>query len=639
MKKIKKCLVMLSIIIGILVLTTIKSNASSSSSDLYLNNLNFDVKINTNGSMEVTETWDIDISDTNTLYKTFEMDSSRFTNITDVKVKEVTKSGAEENFTKINQEMYHVTKNCYYGLINKNGDFEIAWGVGLDHSHKTKKYKISYIVEGAINNCQDCSELYWQFVGKDFEISAKKITGTITLPANASNKENIRVWGHTEGLNGEIYAINENTIEFNINKFRSGRFVEVRIAIPKEIFIYSSRYSPTLALQNIIEEETKWAGEANARRTAKENTIKTIVGIVIVICIIIDIVVIKRIIDKIKKIPTMRKYKPTQEFEYYREIPDENMVPAEAVFIIKQVKSSLEPTDLGKVFSATLLDLSLKNFIQFEAIDKKNINIKISENYNIDQLTNESEKVVFNFILDTCKNKNCITIKQLEKYIKAHSSMILDLKTKIDNNTIKSIENNGVYDKKEIEKYNNYIAGIVGYIFIAILGVITSVSLCIVTESLKILIAIIPISVLSIICIVLNAIIISKLNIYTQKGVDEHEKLKGLKKFMEDFSMLDKREIPELVLWEKYLVYATAFGIAEKVLKQLKVVYPEVMQMDNFNTGIYIGMMMNTDFSSSFSHSISSAMSSTYSSGSGGGGGFSGGGGRWTAEVAGGGGR
>lgn len=117
----------------------------------------------------------------------------------------------------------------------------------------------------------------------------------------------------------------------------------------------------------------------------------------------------------------------------------------------------------------------------------------------------------------------------------------------------------------------------------------------------------------------------------------------GLKKYMEDFSMLDKREVLEIAIWEKFLVYATAFGIADKVLKQLKIVYQELGQNFDIDTYPYMYLMMNTNFSSSFSSAMDSAFSSvysstyssTYSSGSGFGGGFSGGGGggRWPEEV------
>ena len=93
--------------------------------------------------------------------------------------------------------------------------------------------------------------------------------------------------------------------------------------------------------------------------------------------------------------------------------------------------------------------------------------------------------------------------------------------------------------------------------------------------------------------------------------------------------------MPELVIWEKFLVYATVFGIADKVLKQLKIVYPNIDETLNVNTYTYMYLMMNTNFSSSFSSAVSTSISSTYSSGTGGGGGFSGGGGGGgrTAEV------
>ena len=100
--------------------------------------------------------------------------------------------------------------------------------------------------------------------------------------------------------------------------------------------------------------------------------------------------------------------------------------------------------------------------------------------------------------------------------------------------------------------------------------------------------------------------------------------------------MLDKRDIPEIVIWEHFLVYATAFGIADKVIKQLKAVYKELGRSFEFDDSSgYMYFMISNNFGPSFANSMSSAFSSaytsayssTYSSGSGSGGGFSGGGG------------
>ena len=150
---------------------------------------------------------------------------------------------------------------------------------------------------------------------------------------------------------------------------------------------------------------------------------------------------------------------------------------------------------------------------------------------------------------------------------------------------------------------------------------------------------IIPLAITTLIQLIVFSILLSKINVLTQKGVNENAKWKGLKKYMQDFSMLDKREIPEVVIWEKFLVYATAFGIADKVLKQLKMVYPNIEQEFNTNHYGYMYLMLHTNFSNSFSNAITTSMSTAYSSATGGGGGFSGGGGGRTEDGGGGGGR
>ena len=165
------------------------------------------------------------------------------------------------------------------------------------------------------------------------------------------------------------------------------------------------------------------------------------------------------------------------------------------------------------------------------------------------------------------------------------------------------------------------------------------------------LIEVIPLLICGILCSRLQ----KKTRNLTQKGANEQEQWKALERFMENFSLLDEREVPELVLWDKYLVYATAFGIADKVLKQLKIKYPELVD-DNYmisNNYMLVYMMSRYNFDRMLTSSMQkaynagvreraarqAAASSSYSSGGGGGGGFSGGGGRRRWPEAGMGGR
>lgn len=644
-KKIKKIITTLIFLILFIILGNTKSNAGS----LYLDNLDFDAKINQDGSMNVTETWDISISETNTLFKTFKTDNSKYSSITDVEVAEVT-NNAEKKFSKVDSLMYHVTKDCYYGMKNSDGNFEIAWGVGLDDSSATKTYKISYKVNDAIAKYQDYAELYWQFVGSDFEVSADKVTGTILLPQNASSKEDIKVWGHTEGLNGEIYATATNKIEFEVNNFRAGRYIEIRTLFPTAMITNSGRTYSRERLNEVIEKETVWANEANARRARAENAKKAGTVIFAIVVVIIDVWLLRSSIKIRKEASKKTKIKPSQELKYFREMPRKNATPAQAVYVYNEVLSTVSTNQMGNIFSATLLDLCLKKYIGFEEnpSNKKNIIIKILKKEADDKLE-KTEKVILQYIVGAAKGAEEITIKDVEKYMKAHSSNLVELKDDIEKASVRELSQNAIYDENEATEKSNYnTKSVLSFTFVLVVIFVILGLLPAFLESMNEMVMIVgalSIIVLSIFKGLSLRKYANKINVYTQKGIDESQMWKGLKKYMEDFSMLDKREIPEIVIWEQFLVYATAFGIADKVIKQLKAVYKELgrsFEFDDPSYG-YMYFMTNNNFTSSFTNSMSSAFtsayasnySSSYSSGSGGGGGFSGGGGggRWP-EVA-----
>ena len=267
--KIKKLFFIAIISFLLILLGTTNSHAS-----LYLNSIDFNAQINSDGSMDVVETWNIDVSDTNTLYKTFKRDKSKYSSLKNINVKEIT-PGNEKNFLETNKWAYHLQKGYFFGGINESNEYEIAWGVSID-SNTTRKYQISYTVVDAIKKYGDCSELYWQFIGNQFEVDAKKITGKITLPGVVENKEDIKVWGHTDFLNGEIYVTDNKTVEFNVNKYISNTYVEVRIVMPNYLFPTISSTSSLDKIDEIVKEETKWAEAANERRARRDNQMKAI---------------------------------------------------------------------------------------------------------------------------------------------------------------------------------------------------------------------------------------------------------------------------------------------------------------------------------------------------------------------------
>ena len=126
-----------------------------------------------------------------------------------------------------------------------------------------------------------------------------------------------------------------------------------------------------------------------------------------------------------------------------------------------------------------------------------------------------------------------------------------------------------------------------------------------------------------------------KKNVMDDTIYEDSTKLYGLKKFLEEFSRIDTREVLEVHIWDEYLMFAYIFGIADKVAKQLKNLYPEVLEDPNnyidLDTILYINYLSNRSVNAaSTARSRAESYSSGgggFSSGGGGGGSFGGGGG------------
>lgn len=633
--KLRKLLTMFVIIIALVLLGETKSQAG-----LYLKSLDFDARLNEDGSMDVVETWDINVSETNTLYKTFNKDSSKYSSLTNFSVKEIT-GGMNKNFARSNTWEYHLPKDYYFGGTNNEGKYEISWGVSINSSSR-KQYKISYTVNDAVHKYADCAELYWQFVGSDFEVSADSITGTITLPTNVASKEDIRVWGHTKYLNGEINVTKLDTVEFTVNNYQSGNYVEARLAMPTYLLGEAQIKSNTNKLDSIIAEETKWANEANARRDRRNKNFKLLILATILVNTSIGIMFAKKIKKNKQFLEKNPNILPEQQLEYYRELPDKEETPLEAVFILK---TGYKQSCLPNVFSATILNFALKGYIRIEQ-EGKTIKILLNK-IKTDELTGDEKKVLE--ILRAASNSNELTMAELEKYIKNYPSKLMNLNSTFEKVSKTQASEKGKFDTNRFNKQIVYAEKNVGYIFILIIIIIASILTIGYAyknvQGMLITCTIISLAffiVVTIINLILNIKITTSFNGFTQKGINEQEQWKAFKKYMEDFSYLNEKEVPELVLWEKYLVYATAFGIAGKVLKQLKVKYPELNNQDTISNMVLFNAMynangLNANFINSISTSTSRMYSSTYSSGTGGGGGFSGGGGfggRWWRPEA-----
>lgn len=599
------------------------------------NALDYNVVLNTDGSADIVETWDVDISETNTMFKDFDLSSDNSYFIDNVKVTRV-EEGREVPLEQIYEEQYHVDPNCYYALMVKSNVFEIAWNVGLDNSSDTRTYKIYYTVNDAVKIYSDCTEFYWQFLSDENSMSGRNITGTVILPRGIKDIEKLRVWGHGD-FSGNIEKISTEQVQFNMNTLHSNSMLEIRIVTEDNIYENSDNKYSIAKLSSILEEEQRWADEANAQRTRARNIFIAVALVILVIfCIYLSKII--KYINAGKELK-LQQY-PKNELKYFRDIPNEkNATPARAAYMyyFQNTNSAFE-NYTSKIFSATLLQLTLKKYITLEPEGKKNVRINILPKNNELVSLEKDEQVIYDLIVKASKTNNSITTEEFEKYAKRNYDDFYDDMKRVCKEVKEYEMNSGAIDE-ERKKLSNKWSGKGGfYIFGIFLFFMFA----------PIIAILFPILIEFIICAVLCFKNAGKISALSAKGYEECCQWKALKKYMEDFSLLKEKEVPDLILWEKFLVYATTFGISKKVLDQLVEVYPQMTSEDYYRNGHYTYLYMASHNSGLYSldnldrafsdiaktaSSAYSAAHSSSSSGSGGGGGFSGGGGgrrrRW----------
>lgn len=308
---------------------------------------------------------------------------------------------------------------------------------------------------------------------------------------------------------------------------------------------------------------------------------------------------------------------------YYRDFPT-NDNPNVIEFLMKR-----KSTTLG--FSATILNLINKKIISYEKNPKnEEITLKlIDESY----VGTSAEAVVLNILFKLVGKDNKCKIKDLKNYGKT---------TYKANNLLKKM--------KEFKKVTEEETGYKQYfkknkaskiIYIILVSIVYIVSLWMALGvfhgledcELQVVAYILILSLIS----GLYYFIGSQDKGRTSNGKEAFSKWLAHKRFLKDFSDFDEKDLPDITLWDKYLVTATVLGCADKVEKKMKMYITDTSQPDTnlliYNSiNISLTRELNTSIKTAVSNSSSSISSSSYSSGGGFGGGSSGGGGRRRPE-------
>ena len=80
--------------------------------------------------------------------------------------------------------------------------------------------------------------------------------------------------------------------------------------------------------------------------------------------------------------------------------------------------------------------------------------------------------------------------------------------------------------------------------------------------------------------------------IRTKKGEENYKNWIAFKNFLEDYSYIEQRNMQDVYLWQYYLAYATALGIADNVLSTSN---KKILQNEAFNITNYSSFIESID--------------------------------------------
>src|SRR5690606_35773295 len=137
---------------------------------------------------------------------------------------------------------------------------EVRWHYAAADEQRT--FVLRYLVRDAVAVHNDAAELYWQFIGDDWDIPADHVRVELTLPAGAGD---VRAWGHGP-LHGQVDIDDEaSRVTWDVVELPPFTMVEGRVVFDP-VAVAGGRTTGKTALPDILAEEGRWAAEANFTR-------------------------------------------------------------------------------------------------------------------------------------------------------------------------------------------------------------------------------------------------------------------------------------------------------------------------------------------------------------------------------------
>lgn len=540
-----------------------------------ISKISMDIYIDKNGDAQVTEVWNCSVNQgTESYHPYYNLGNSKITNLT---VSEGTKTYTTLSSWDTSGSLNTKAYKC--GINKISNGVELCWGISTYGAHN---YTVKYTISKFISQLTDSQMVYWTLIPYDFSTAIGDVK--IKIYSDTYIKDTVDVWGYGN-YGGLCYVSNGAIYMDSDGRLGTSEYMTILVKFPQETF------ETTNDLNHDFNYYYEMAEKGSTKYNKKTTSAFTIVkGIIILVFQTFQfwLFIIAAIIASKKGTSKKYGFKPGPEgrkipkdVPYYRDIPCNGDI-LRSYYISYQYGLVKKKTD---ILGAIILKWLKQGIIRTEnreggKVFKREDTVIILEDGKNTTFSDRREKEIFDMMYEASED-GVLENKEFEKWCKKSYTKILGWFDDILRQQRDKLVEEGLINTEERgfwfgKKYTS-------------------------TSELK----------------------------------EEAMKIAGLKKYLLEYTLIKDREAIEVELFESYLIYAQMLGIADKVSKQFKELYPDLIEQTHYNSYdniVYINMCTTRGISSANSARAAAQSYSSggggFSSGGGGGGSFGGGGGR-----------
>lgn len=399
------------------------------------------------------------------------------------------------------------------GINDTDSGYEVCWGIS---QYGNNRYVIEYTLHDVIGSYSDMDGVNFRFVNDGMNTTPTDVNVEIRLADGTPITDEIAdIWGF--GFEGQVEFADGAILAYTENPVYSENHVTVMLSLNKGIL------SPARQEQDSFEtvKQTAFEGsdyEAGGAEYEEAGFFEMLLGMAILIGSPTAFVIFIRGRGKKGRMKKLNQFAEKQG--YFRDIP--NGGNANAAYLLGRQFEVCEDGSILAMGMLRLLDLGCLSSVIAEESglmdgSKEVVNLRLMGSQH--GKMNEYDEYLYTVLESAAGADGVLQSKELERFANTNDKVLRNYINKCSSAGKSYLNQRHCFKRWDMP---------------------------------------------------------SKLKYLTPQGEKELGELLGFRKYLEDFSLIAERGIKEIPIWKELLSYAMLFGIADRLARQMKELYPDI---------------------------------------------------------------